>query len=88
MLGWLCVCAGVRVRASACECVCGVRVCVRVCVCECHRRVGVLTHLHIADDLIDHTGHRRAARDTKDRELCSWFAMKLVRIEQRVLTIM
>ena len=50
--------------------------------------MGVLTHLHIADDLVDHTGHRRAARDTKDRELCSWFAMKLVRIEQRVLTIM
>ena len=31
MLGWLCVCAGVRVRACACECVCGVQACVGVC---------------------------------------------------------
>ena len=86
MVGCVCapVCECVRVRASACvacECAC-------VCVCECHRCVGVLTHLHITDDLVDHTGHRRAARDTKDRELYSWFAMKLVCIEQRVLTIM
>ena len=65
-----CVCAGVRVRAWCVRVrVCGVSVC--LCVCECHRRVGVLTHLRIADDLVDHTGHRRAARDTKDRELCS-----------------
>ena len=86
MVGCVCapVCECVRVRASACvacECAC-------VCVCECHRRVGVLTHLHIADDLFDHTGHHNAAKNTEDRELCSWYAKKLVRIEQRVLTIM
>ena len=64
LVGCVCapVCECVRVRASACvacECACE-------CVCECHRRVGVSTHLHIADDLVDQIGHRKAAKDTKD----------------------